>query len=286
MLERSKNFPERSEPTVHAAQTVDAAQKIERGRDWLVRSGLGRWLFALILGTGLALIGPFGTFGTMNFAMRLGYWIALTLGSFAIWWAIEKTLEAIFGRRGLLFEQLTVIIPFAAINSFFLSGLHTAINAVTGLSIPADWTYYFVSHIVLSTVVIAPLILLTHTLLTHVQTRASSDTVQFLTSALPPALRGQKPYALAAEGHYVRVHTPLGEALITMRFEDALRALAGVDGLQTHRSWWVARDEIVEITPVGSAYEATLRSGMTVPISRRRKAAVSKGLSETKAAAA
>ncbi|MEM7702623.1 MAG: LytTR family DNA-binding domain-containing protein [Pseudomonadota bacterium] len=266
------NLPDRSQTTAHAARTVD------KSRDWLVQSGLGRWIFALILGVGLALIGPFGTFGTMSLPMRLGYWIVLTLCSFAIWWLIELALAAAFGRRGLLFEQLTVLVPFAAINSLFLSALHGAINSVADLAIPVSWTYYFASHLVLSTLVIAPLILLTHTLLTHVQTRASSDTAQFLTSALPPALRGQTPYALSAEGHYVRVHTALGEALITMRFEDALRALAGIDGFQTHRSWWVAREQIIDVKPLGSAYEATLRCGLKVPISRRRKAMVSRGL--------
>lgn len=280
MQKRSINFPERSEATAHATRTV------HKSRDWLVQSGLGRWLFALILGVGLALIGPFGTFGTMPLPMRLGYWIVLTLGSFAIWWLIERALVAAFGKRGLLFEQLTVLVPFAAANSVFLAGLHSAINTATALSIPSSWSYYFASHLVLSSLVIAPLILLTHTLLTHVQAQASSDTTQFLTSALPPALRGQAPYALAAEGHYVRVYTALGEALVTMRFEDALRALAGVDGIQTHRSWWVARGEILQVKPLGSAYEATLRCGLKVPISRRRKATVSKGLGSASVAAA
>ena len=280
MKERSTDFPERSQETVLPARAVD------KSRDWLVNSGAGRWVFALILGVGLALIGPFGTFGTMALPFRLGYWIALTLGSFAIWWLIEIALAKAFGRRGLVFEQLTVLVPFAALNSLFLAGLHTAINNATGLSIPASWTYYFVSHLILSSLVIAPLILLTHTLLTHVQSRASSDTIQFLTSALPPALRGQTPYALSAEGHYVRVYTPVGEALITMRFEDALRALAGVDGIHTHRSWWVARNQIIDVKPLGSAYEATLRCGMKVPISRRRKASVSKGLDSAKTATA
>ncbi|MEM7689012.1 MAG: LytTR family DNA-binding domain-containing protein [Pseudomonadota bacterium] len=273
------NFPERSQSTVHAARTVD------KSRDWLVQSGAGRWVFALIAGVGLALIGPFGTFGTMGLPLRLGYWIGLTLGSFAIWWIIEKALAAAFGDRGLVFEQFTVLVPFAALNSVFLAALHSAINNATGLAIPASWTYYFVSHLILSSLVIAPLILLTHTLLTHVQSRASSDTAQFLTSALPPALRGQTPHALSAEGHYVRVHTPLGEAMITMRFEDALRALAGMGGIQTHRSWWVAREQILDVKPLGSAYEATLRCGLKVPISRRRKAAVSRGLSAAPVAA-
>ncbi|MEM6857205.1 MAG: LytTR family DNA-binding domain-containing protein [Pseudomonadota bacterium] len=222
----------------------------------------------------------------MPLLMRLGYWIALTLGSFAIWWLIEKVLVTAFGKRGLLFEQFTVLVPFAALNSVFLAGLHFAINTSTGLHIPSSWSYYFASHLILSTLVIAPLILLTHTLLTHVQTRASSDTTEFLTGALPPALRGQISHALCAEGHYVRVFTGSGEALVTMRFEDALRAMAGVDGFQTHRSWWVALEQIVNVKPIGSAYQATLRCGLEVPISRRRKAVVSRGLNAGKPAAA
>lgn len=280
MLERSKQFRERFQETAQAAQTV------ETGHEWLVQKGLGRWLFALILGVGLALVGPYGTYVTMGLPLRFAYWIGLIMSSFAIWWAIELIVGRIFGQRDVIFKQLTVIVPFAAVNSLLLMGVHAVINSVTGQAIPTSWSSYFVSHIILSTLVIAPLILLTITLMTQVEARASGDTIQFLTQALPPPLRGQTPYALAAEGHYVRVHTKLGEALVTMRFEDALRALSGVDGIQTHRSWWVARDEILEVKPVGSAFEASLRCGMRVPISRRRKTLVARGLTHPGAASA
>lgn len=272
MKERWQLFRKRSDQTAHPAPTVPLP------RQWLARYGLGRWLFALILAVGLALVGPYGTYLVMSLPMRLGYWIIIITFSFALWWLIEIAVARLFGQRGLLFEQLTVIVPFAALNSAFLAGLHTALNAVAGLQIATAWSFYFWGHLVLSSFVIAPLILLTHELMTQVQSQASSDTIQFLTRALPPAFRGQTPYALAAEGHYVRVHTALGDTLVTMRFEDAVRALSGVEGIQTHRSWWVTLDQIVEVKPVGSAYEAVLRSGMTIPISRRRKAAVSKGL--------
>ena len=48
-------------------------------------------------------------------------------------------------------------------------------------------------------------------------------------------------YAIESEDHYLRVHTSAGQELILMRLADAVRELAGVEGLQTHRSWWVAR---------------------------------------------
>lgn len=46
--------------------------------------------------------------------------------------------------------------------------------------------------------------------------------------------------ALEAQGHYLRVYTDAGSDLILYRFSDAVLDVAGDDGAQVHRSWWVA----------------------------------------------
>lgn len=43
------------------------------------------------------------------------------------------------------------------------------------------------------------------------------------------------------EDRYLRIHTDGGSDLILMRLRDAVGELAGADGLQVHRSFWVAR---------------------------------------------
>jgi len=85
---------------------------------------------------------------------------------------------------------------------------------------------------------------------------------------LPPELRAAGVSAINAEDHYLRVHTPMGTALILMRFADALQAVQSLDGAQTHRSWWVARDAVLAAKRTDGRATLRLSSGIEVPVSR------------------
>lgn len=90
-----------------------------------------------------------------------------------------------------------------------------------------------------------------------------------LSERLPPHL-GDDVIALQMEDHYVRVHTPLGNALILMRMADAVADLAQVDGLRVHRSWWAARHAVVSVDRQGRSATLTLSNGLAVPVARDR----------------
>jgi hypothetical protein len=87
--------------------------------------------------------------------------------------------------------------------------------------------------------------------------------------SLPLSLRGARIEALEAEDHYVRVYTTQGEALLRMRFGDAVAMVAHLDGIRPHRSWWVARDAAASLSRDGSRATLTLLNGLRIPISRR-----------------
>ncbi|MBW8735054.1 MAG: LytTR family transcriptional regulator [Asticcacaulis sp.] len=84
---------------------------------------------------------------------------------------------------------------------------------------------------------------------------------------LPRPLRAEPILALASEDHYLRVHTPKGEALIHMTMADAVAGLP--QGFQVHRSHWVAEYAIKSVT--GGRVE--LITGLSVPLSRHRRKA-------------
>ncbi len=46
-----------------------------------------------------------------------------------------------------------------------------------------------------------------------------------------------------------------------MRLADAVRELASVEGLQTHRSWWVARDGLADTSRANGKLVLKLKSG-------------------------
>ncbi len=89
-----------------------------------------------------------------------------------------------------------------------------------------------------------------------------------------PARLGRDLLALEMEDHYLRIHTRLGSDLILMRMRDAVAELDGLDGLQVHRSWWVARSAVERVDRDGKTMTLTLAGGRTVPVARDRQGEV------------
>tara|TARA_R110002096_G_scaffold46422_8_gene123853 strand:- start:406 stop:1269 length:864 start_codon:yes stop_codon:yes gene_type:complete len=89
-----------------------------------------------------------------------------------------------------------------------------------------------------------------------------------LTDKLPVRLKRADIWALESEDHYLRVHTASGDALILMRLADAIAAVEMLEGAQTHRSWWVARDAVTDAATSGGRAILTLRDGTEAPVSR------------------
>ena len=79
-----------------------------------------------------------------------------------------------------------------------------------------------------------------------------SQPVDALINELPMAKRGQL-ICLQMDDHYLNVMTDKGEHLLLMRFKDALSKLEHYDGFQTHRSWWVAKEAVVDTKKRGES---------------------------------
>jgi hypothetical protein len=88
-----------------------------------------------------------------------------------------------------------------------------------------------------------------------------------LAARLSPAL-GREIVALQAEDHYVRVFTTEGSTLIFMRLSDAIEELGGLEGMQVHRSWWVARSAVLRTLGSGRKMQLELTNGVTAPVAR------------------
>ncbi|WP_395945171.1 LytTR family DNA-binding domain-containing protein [Brevundimonas sp.] len=86
---------------------------------------------------------------------------------------------------------------------------------------------------------------------------------------LPMKLRGATIHAVQAEDHYLRIHTDRGSDLILMRLSDAVEELDGLEGAQTHRSWWVAQAAVRGVDRNDGRATLTLVDGVRVPVSRR-----------------
>ncbi len=85
---------------------------------------------------------------------------------------------------------------------------------------------------------------------------------------LPAKFRSAEIHAVSAEDHYLRIHTSAGETMILMRLADAIRELAALEGMQTHRSWWVARQGLSDVGKGDGRVTLKLKSGAEAPVSR------------------
>jgi hypothetical protein len=88
-----------------------------------------------------------------------------------------------------------------------------------------------------------------------------------LIARLKPEMRGALLH-LTVEDHYTVVTTSRGRQLVLLRFSDALREIGATDGLQTHRSHWVAADHVAKLERSGSRMILRLKSGAEIPVSR------------------
>lgn len=101
-----------------------------------------------------------------------------------------------------------------------------------------------------------------------VEAHAPADAARRFLERLPLKYRSAELWAVSSEDHYLRVHTSLGEELILMRLADAVRELDGTAGVQTHRSWWVAKDGVQEARRDNGKLMLVLKSGAEAPVSR------------------
>lgn len=62
--------------------------------------------------------------------------------------------------------------------------------------------------------------------------------------------------------------------LVLLRLADTVAELDGIEGLRTHRSWWVARDAVAQVLSCDRAMRLRLVNGIEVPVARNAVAAL------------
>ena len=86
-----------------------------------------------------------------------------------------------------------------------------------------------------------------------------------LLKLLPERLGADLIY-IKSEDHYLEVHTTAGSSLVKMRFSDAVDEL-GDQGMQVHRSYWVATRHVTRSVRSGKRTVLRLTGDRKVPVS-------------------
>lgn len=201
---------------------------------------------------------------------RAAYWLVCILGGGVIAAGMEPWLErvpALAARAPLLACAMAVAMTFPITLLVFL---------VNGLALGAPLTVAAYGALFAKVLVVDCAVVAMAALLRLARARPAppgppgepAARPNPLADRLPPKLARAAIVAVQAEDHYLRVYTAAGEGLVYMRFGDALAALAEADGLQVHRSWWVARRQVEEVRLKGGRGELRLAGGIAAPVSR------------------
>lgn len=252
-------------------------------REWFTWRRL-RWHLAglAIAVLFLGYLGPFGTYLRMPLGERMAYWVLSVAGNWAL--ALACILPAVTwfsGRVPVIVCVLGGSLAAAVPGTALVSALILLFSASPPGAFPSGELFLAVAlvHMALSlivwTMIELPLIsgsgapfAVPPATGNSGQRTAGAAVVPPLLERLPLARRGRLLH-LQMRDHYVEVHTDRGSDLVLMRFGDALRELGTTEGMQVHRSHWIARAAVSRIMRRAGRTVVVLENGSEVPVSRR-----------------
>ena len=243
-----------------------------RRREWI-----SDWGADMAIATGcavfLGLIGPFGSYFNGPAWQRVVFQIAcfwpgtLVYGSLVRWilwrgWKRAATWTAI------VIGAAVITAPF----QILVSRVGLAMWPILKVLRPLDW---YVEGLLTAEPVVIGFTLLGRARMR--KRRLASEAGEAAPLSASQGLLGAPPASvlcLQMEDHYVRVHTQGGSRLVLTTLGQAVGAMGGTDGMQVHRSWWVARKAVAEALADGRNLRLRLVNGVVAPVARSSVAAV------------
>ncbi len=214
-------------------------------------------------------LGPFGTGSRLAPGELVAYWTAAIAGNWAIAMTTVPFTVRLFLRTGRpIWAGIAAGAVIAAVPGTGLVWLleYWTADALVSAAMLA-WLYTSVAIVFLVLAFLAwHLVELPLRVRADAQAGEPAAPAPFL-SRLPARL-GEELLHLRMQDHYVEASTTRGTELILLRFRDALREVDGLDGMQVHRSHWVARAAVTRPVRRSGRIILELVNGVEVPVSR------------------
>jgi len=229
----------------------------------------------LLVASGAAILlcvvaGPFGT-GALPLATRTLVWATLISVNAFKWWAWYRWLAP------RLPDRPAADLALAGAGALLLNAtLPLEIGFVyraVGIDLAAGWFGLWLTAVLISLSIMGVVTVVSWR-------RPAAPEVPAARAEAPPrglALKADlsRLLAVTAEDHYLRLHLDGGEKpLLLYRFGDALADLRDMDGLQVHRSAWVADRAVRSAERAGRRWWLRLTDGTRLPVSDRHLPAV------------
>lgn len=224
-----------------------------------------------VLGTALAtLAGPFGTLDALPLMSRFAYWACVVaLSVFG-----NQVVSVLSQGRSNRFKYL-MWIGFIIVTTsvIYLLNSHLFENWY-GLA-----KYFYLFGVVTAIVLIVHgAFALIHSLRPEAAASSPENPSATFLLRIPLAQRGAL-IRIEAQDHYLNVITTKGSSLILLRLGEAVQELDQAQGMQVHRSHWVALSAVKKYHRKDGRDLLLMADGQDVPISRSfRDAARAAGL--------
>lgn len=220
---------------------------------------------AIVAGSILAALGPFGSYMNGGPVQRTGYWVAAVLLALMLYGTGFRIVTS-FARAGspkwwlsLVGATLLLSVPEALATRAAAFWLWPELGQ---LDLP--WPLWLAQTTTIGLVAMAGAAFF---ILRRPAPGASANPVSMPLLAATSAPLGRDVLALQMEDHYVRVHRPNGSELILMPLARAIKGME-TEGLRIHRSWWVASHAVQQVEGNARSMRLHLSNGTIAPVAR------------------
>jgi hypothetical protein len=225
------------------------------------------WAYSFAITTSgalfLALIGPFGSYlgtalGERIIFQLFCFWSGTLLFGVTVRLIRVKISNAVKRWTAIIFSAAAITLPFSWATRLVGIVIWPFIARIS----PVQW--YWQGLITAEPVVI----FLALSLSRHIPPSQPDLEPRIAPSegllGMPPS----EVHCLQMEDHYVRVHGSDRSHLVLATLGQAMECVAAIDGLQVHRSWWVARHAVIGAELDGRNLRIRLRNGIIAPVAR------------------
>lgn len=220
--------------------------------------------------------GPYGTAERLAAVPRLGFWLVLH----AVAWGIAVVTIGVV--NALLAGRIPSLLRRMALGTV-IAGIPVglATEAISLLTFGGAPTLSTIAESIATGLLLSALFCgLTVMTMSSRQAEAPSPAPVPEERSDVPLLRRLKPenrgpiLHMSVADHYTEVTTSRGRELILLRFSDALEELGGTEGLQVHRSHFIADSHVERLLRGDGRLAVLLKDGREIPVSRSRAEAV------------
>ncbi len=216
--------------------------------------------------------GPFGTYESISLIQRLGFWSVVVGIAIAGGVGVRVLLQRYLIDRSYFTASVLASALAALCLALPVIVIARRLTSADNMYIPQ---YHEVSLTIfvigLSVAALRPLVTLDDSadvLLDDVQTERPR-----LLERVPAGEQGDV-VRLQVWDHYVSLVTTKGTSKLLMRFGDAIKELDSLEGIQVHRSHWVAKAHVVGHHRANNRLFLHTSDGEKIPVSRSFKADV------------